>query len=291
MPYSKNVNNLRVCIVCKKSFYRQRRLQECCSKKCSLVIIHKRAVRYENEEERKKAQNRFKKNYALKNKEKIDARNKKYREENREIINAKAKIRNATPEAKLKKSLYQRKFRQTPAYKAMRSKYKRSDKGRLTSRIDASRRRKFVKQQTPKWEDPKKTAEIFRIAIKIEKILNKHLAKHNQPPIKYNVDHVIPLKGQTFEEGAPVSGLNVWYNLMPILHEDNVKKQKLCPPMTSINNKTPQLTLDKLPPPKEWMRFIRVMYANALKASKDNRHYEKIIKNYIEVNPRNLKNN
>ena len=78
---------------------------------------------------------------------------------------------------------------------------------------------------------------------------------------------------------------------MPILHEDNVKKQKLCPPMTSINNKTPQLTLDKLPPPKEWMRFIRVMYASALKGAKDDSYFTKIVENYIEVNPRNLKNN
>ena len=270
MPYSKNPNNLRVCIVCKKSFYRQTRLQECCSKKCALVIIHKRSIRYKNEEERLEAQRKHKKNYELKNKEKVKESKKKYRDKNKQIINAKAKIRNSIPENRLKRLLYERKFRNTPEGIATRRRYKNSEKGRLASRLDRSKRRRFIKEQTPSWNDDKKTKQIYWYAAKIEKIFNQ--------PI--HVDHIVPIRGKTFEDGAKVCGLNVWYNLDLDLKENNLSKNNLCPPVHRQKDfdKNPHINLTDLPKPKDWMKYIRNYYLDAL-----------VIKKMLKENPEELR--
>ena len=42
MPYSKNPKNIKQCIICGNSYFRKRKLQECCSKKCSTKLVHKR---------------------------------------------------------------------------------------------------------------------------------------------------------------------------------------------------------------------------------------------------------
>jgi len=173
----------------------------------------------------------------------------------------------------------------------LRNWYK-SPRGRAYTRQINQKKRRLVRIQTPKWNDKAKTDEIFRITSKIEEILNKRLLKNNMPKVKLNVDHIIPLQGKTFEEGAPISGLNVWYNLMPTLESDNKQKQSLCPPSKKIESiEIEHLSLDKLPLPKDWMRYVRLIYANALKAEKNSGHLKKLKKiQSLELNPRNLKN-
>jgi len=290
MPYSKNSNNLKKCIVCNKNFYRQRRLQECCSKKCSLVIIHKRSIRYKTEEERQEALNKSRKKYEIKNKKKLKVSRKKYSDKNRETIRAKAKISNARPEVKLKRAIYQRMFENSAVGIATRKRYKTSKKGRLASRFDRSRRRRFIKEQTPSWNDYKKTKKIYWYASKIEEIFKQPL----------HVDHIIPIRGKSFEDGAKVCGLNVWYNLDFQIKSENLSKNNLCPPVHRQPNfeKNPHVALVDLPKPKDWMKYIRRYYLDALAAKKLLKENPKLLQEWNEdidklpkiiKNPRKLK--
>lgn len=219
-----------------------------------------------------------KKKYAL-NKELYKKRNRsRYAAKKDEILEKqKIYLKNLSTEKNLKRLENKKNWYKTP-------------KGRAHSRQLNQKKRRLIRTQTPKWNDKAKTDEIFRITAKIEESFNKHLLKNNMPKVKLNVDHIVPLQGITFEEGAPVSGLNVWYNLMPTLESDNKQKHKLCPPSKRVKGvRTNHLTLDKLPLPKHWMRFIRSMYSGALKGEKNSSHYEKIQKSFMEINPRNLK--
>ena len=260
MPYSKNPNNLKRCVVCNKKFYRQRKLQECCSKKCSLVIIHKKNIRYKNEKERQAALKKSKKKYELKNKEIVRKSKKNWRDRNKEKISIKAKSRNSRPEIKLKRLMYERIFRKTPAGIAAVKRYKKSAKGKLANRIDRSKRRRFIKEQTPSWNDSEKMKKIYWYASKIEEIFNQ--------PV--HVDHIIPIRGKTFEDGAKVCGLNVWYNLDFQTKSENLSKNNLCPPVHRQPDfdKNPHVALVDLPKPKDWMKYIRKYYLDALVAEK-----------------------
>ena len=51
MPYSKNSNNLKICLICNGSFYRKRRLQECCSNICSLEMTKRKNQENSRKEE------------------------------------------------------------------------------------------------------------------------------------------------------------------------------------------------------------------------------------------------
>lgn len=54
MPYSKNINNLKNCIICNKTFYRKTRLQKCCSKICSFEVIKRKNCEIARKEEIKR---------------------------------------------------------------------------------------------------------------------------------------------------------------------------------------------------------------------------------------------
>ena len=85
------------------------------------------------------------------------------------------------------------------------------------------------------------SSEIWGVAVKLQKIL--------KAPV--HVDHIIPIQGITFEEEAKVCGLNVYYNMMPVLESENESKKNFCPPSKQIKDiKTPHISLDKLPNPK-----------------------------------------
>ena len=73
-----------------------------------------------------------------------------------------------------------------------------------------------------------------------------------------HVDHVVPLKGISYEDKAPICGLNVWYNLMPLPYDINIGKKNLCYPVYQ-NKLYPfkHFSLSTLPKPKDWMKFIK----------------------------------
>ena len=212
---------------------------------------------------------------------------------NKDVYKKRGKLRYASKKEEIleKRKIYlanlseEKKSRRTEKKKN----WYKTPKGLAHSRQLNQKKRSLIKLQTPNWNDQSKTDEIFRITTKIEKSLNKYLIKNKMLKDKFNVDHIIPLKGKTFEEGAPVSGLNVWYNLMPTLESVNKTKQSLCPPATRFNFQTNYLTLDKLPLPKKWMKFVRTMLAKVLMFEKNNRDYDKTIKLFTEINPRDLK--
>ena len=160
--------------------------------------------------------------------------------------------------------------------------WKKTLKGKASNRKDSSIRRATVKLATPKWNDNKKTKKIYKMAVEIEELFGS--------PI--HVDHVIPIKGIVFEDGSEICGLNVWYNLMPVLEEDNESKRNLCPPLKRIPGlNVPHLNLTDLPEPNNWMMFIESILKAAIVNSK-NTHEKKaqmIKKNFIEVNPKKLK--
>ena len=244
----------RICKICNKKFIPTNNRQLCCSKACSI----------KNDKIKKKIYNRSPKAKEIK---------KRY-----------AKSPRGKAVIKLKNELYLKSGR----WKIANKKYKSSDKGKVNIKFSLAKRRRGIKKATPPWNDEVKTKKIYELASKIELYLKKI---SNSKSAKVHVDHIIPLKGKTFEGGYPVSGLNVWYNLMPNLSSDNLLKNNLCLPEKQIKGvTTPHLSLDKLPHPKIWMKFIQGIYKNAIKASYNKNFRTEMVKNYIETNPKYLKN-
>lgn len=244
----------RNCKICNKSFLGRNNRQLCCSKACSAINNKKRKSIYNQSPKAKESKQRY-----------------------AQSPRGKAVI-------KLKDELYYKSGRA----KVSSKKYKSSFKGKINNRFLSAKRRIGLQQATPPWNDEVKTKKVYELASKMEKYLNKN---NTGKYAKIHVDHIIPLKGKTFEGGYPVSGLNVWYNLMPSLDSDNVKKLNLCPPEKQLKGvTTPHLSLDKLPHPKIWIKFIQLMYKNAIKSSYDENFKTEMVKNYIEINPRYLKN-
>ncbi len=80
----------------------------------------------------------------------------------------------------------------------------------LYKELVSLRRRRF-RQATPKWLTPEDKLEIrlkYRLAIEMTR----------QTGVRYAVDHIVPLLGET------VSGLHVPWNLEVITQEENLKK-------------------------------------------------------------------
>lgn len=73
---------------------------------------------------------------------------------------------------------------------------------------DGAARRAGVDKATPKWADRNKIKEIYK----------KCIAKSKDSGIKYEVDHIVPLKG------VNVSGLHVHWNLQIIKATENRSK-------------------------------------------------------------------
>jgi 23S rRNA maturation-related 3'-5' exoribonuclease YhaM len=99
--------------------------------------------------------------------------------------------------------------------KAARKKWKNNNIGKV--KADKARRKEYVKKATPKWLSP------FQLEV-IETIYMMAELRTKMFGIKYNVDHIIPLRGEN------VCGLNVPWNLETITEEENLKKgNKLLP--------------------------------------------------------------
>ena len=266
----RNVVLKKECMQCTKPFETIFSFQNHCSTKC----YRKSYIKPE------KTKLREKKNYILNKAAQIKRSKSRYASKREEILKRqKLYLENLSDEQRILKR------------EKLRNWYK-SPRGRAYTREIHQKKRRLVRIQTPKWNNKAKTQEIFRITAKIEGILNKSLVRNKMPKVKLNVDHIIPLQGKTFEEGAPISGLNVWYNLMPILETDNKQKQSLCPPSKKIESiEIEHLSLDKLPLPKDYMNYVRLIYVNALKAEKNSDHLIKLKKiQNLELNPRKLKN-
>jgi len=200
---------------------------------------------------------------------KLKAQNtRRYYLKNKEAILEKLRFRLAIDENyKLKRKKINQEYRKTP-------------KGRAMRRASFNKGRAAIKQATPKWNDHDKIKKIYEYAKKIEINLNKN---NSGKYANVHVDHIIPIHGKTFEGGYPVCGLNVWYNLMPSLETDNTSKQNFCPPEKQLRNtKIPHISLDKLPTPNKWIKFIESIHKHSIKS-------KHLMSNYIELNPRNIK--
>jgi 5-methylcytosine-specific restriction endonuclease McrA len=83
-------------------------------------------------------------------------------------------------------------------------------------KVNTSFRRRRFREATPKWLSPEQKLEIklqYRLAIELSR----------RTKIRYVVDHVVPLQGET------VCGLHVPWNLEVITQEQNLKKSNSLP--------------------------------------------------------------
>ena len=76
------------------------------------------------------------------------------------------------------------------------------------SLADSAARRAGLNKATPKWADRKAIKEIYKQCIE----------KTKQTGVKYEVDHIVPLRGEL------VSGLHVHWNLQILMAKDNRSK-------------------------------------------------------------------
>lgn len=98
-----------------------------------------------------------------------------------------------------------RKYHQSESYDVIQKIYHGSAKGRASLRSNCAKRKKKIKQATPKWVDQSAITSVYVKAAQLEK----------QTGIKYNVDHIIPLINEE------VCGLNVPWNLQILSETDN----------------------------------------------------------------------
>lgn len=248
----------KVCKYCNKNFKTNISKKTYCSQKCQLRAYSKSAKGKE-----------IKKKIYLKNQKIIKSRSSaRYKLKKEEILK------------KIKKKFKNRSLEEKAKYNKRQREWYKTIKGRAISRRANSKKRLIIKDQTPKWNNEEYSKKIYLLASELESLLKT----------KINVDHIIPLRGRSYENNAPVCGLNVWYNLMPSIASENKSKNDLCPPLKKIPGiDAPHLTLDLLPEPKYWMKFMDFIYKNAIKSMEDPNEIEAIIKNYIQLNPRKIK--
>jgi len=192
-----------------------------------------------------------------------------------------------SPKGKAVIKLKQTRYDKSIEGKISRKKYRSTDKGKSSNRFSTAKRRIDTRQATPPWNDEIKTKKIYDYASKIELYLNKNL---KTKIAKVHVDHIIPLKGKMFDGGYSVCGLNVWYNLMPSLESDNTSKRNICPPEKQLKKiKMRHISLDILPQPANWMKFVHSMYKHVIRSSGDKIYKKQLMSSYVEMNPRNIK--
>lgn len=169
----------------------------------------------------------------------------------------KQNARRKTEEGRERHKIDLRKYRTTEKYQKALKKYRRSDKGKASLTIAALKRNPKIKKQTPPWNDPEKVKRIYKIARKIQ----------NATGVEIHVDHIVPLSGKTFEDNkVKISGLNVWYNLIPLPKGFNLSKRNICIPAKQLKEfNYSNLALEVLPRPNDWMRFINVMSNRMIK--------------------------
>ena len=273
------------CIICNKEFTQRGKY---CSEICRAEGRTRSVIKYNKSEKRKIVAARYNKTPKGKITKIKHRPSKEYLKKYYSTNDKKIKDRSTERYKKYKESILKQQSEKyasiSPEKKAEKNKknqiWKKTPLGKSYSRYDSSKRRKRVRQATPKWNDEDKTKYIYDIGIKLQTLYNS----------TFHIDHIVPLKGITFEDEAEVCGLNVYYNLMPVTENINESKKNFCPPAKQIKNiKIKHLSLDQLPIPKDWIKFIDQIYLNALKFNKSSKEKARMLKNYIETNPRLLK--
>jgi hypothetical protein len=188
------------------------------------------------------------KKYAQSEKGKVAQKKYLQSEKGKAIFKAATKRYFASEKGKLVKKESNKKWheivRKDPVLRARQlesiKRYYKTPQGKLTAAAVKSRRRKGQKVAEPSWNKRKLVKQIFAMRNKLR----------NRTGNDYEIDHVIPIKGKTVE-GGRVSGLHVWYNLIPIKKLSNIKKHDRMPP---------QKQLDKLPEPDKWMDYLKYKF-------------------------------
>lgn len=146
------------------------------------------------DEEKRKEVNAKRREKYRQNSEKILARNREYQAKNREYF----------------ANYFQKTY---ASRKEEMSNYKKQYRKENTHVINAcnARRRASKILRTPVW-----LSEDDHLSIRAQYKIAKEMTK--QTGIKYNVDHIVPLQGET------VSGLHVPWNLAVITQDENMKK-------------------------------------------------------------------
>ncbi len=166
----------------------------------------------------------YARNYYLKNKEKLDAYNRKNYQDNREhyrelskqycknnAVKARAKAkkwREDNPE-RYKKALKDNYEKTKEKRLKDSSEYKKKNAGRVTA---WNKKRDLAKiQRTPPWLSEQQLKEIEQVYIESARLTK-------ETGIVYNVDHIVPLQGKL------VSGLHVPWNLQILTKKENGSK-------------------------------------------------------------------
>lgn len=153
------------------------------------------------------------------------ARAAAYYAQNRDQVQAKARVKRATPEAKAKKAAMDRAYREAnkERLKARQTAYRQATQSALNAynRMASKRphrmaaqaalvawRRAMKKQATPPWVDRAALVAIYREARRLTQETGR----------KHHVDHIVPLVS------AIVCGLHVPWNLQPLFYKDNHRK-------------------------------------------------------------------
>jgi hypothetical protein len=206
--------------------------------------------KYHSSEKGTEARKRFQQTDSYKKSQKKYQQTEKFKEKQRKYFksekgkNAKKKYYLTDKGQKIRKrhnKIYHEKIKNDPILKAkalqLVKDYYKTENGKISAAAVKSRRRKGLKLGEPVWNDRKLVKQIFKI--------RNYLSKRDG--IKYDVDHIIPIQGKT-RGGYLVSGLQVWYNLIPIKSLSNMIKKTKVPSDSKLN---------KLPTPDLWISHLK----------------------------------
>ena len=140
--------------------------------------------------------------------EKDQARSRKYREAHPERVRAAALVLRESGRASANAAAYYEANRELIKARSKAWAKANPEKVRLNALIGANKRRAAKLRATPAWADDVKIKAIYKVCHKVCQITGR----------KYEVDHVIPLRGKT------VCGLHVHENLRIITSTANRRK-------------------------------------------------------------------
>lgn len=266
-----------ICRICNKEFDRVNAKSKICSQECRAKSHDISKRKYRATEKGKITEKKY-------NKKIYHEVVKSWRKTEKGILYLKKyNQKKTTKEYELN---FRRNYRKTEkgkqVYHNATKKYYYSEKGKKFrdkwDRFYASQRRANKKRATPKWNDLNKTLKIYSIARKIEKTTG----------INMHVDHIIPLKGVAYENSKiKMCGLNVWYNLMPLPYDINLKKKNKCLPVKPLKKFNYQnFSLETLPKPNNWMKFINQISNEMMEDlryenyKQDQEYTDRVLKNY-----------
>ena len=162
----------------------------------------------------KEAAQEYRRNYYLRNKERLLQKSKDYQRENPEKVNKK-NVEYYAKNPKCRKRYYQNWKTRNPGLKAVQSaEWKRNNPEKVNEAT--ARRRAMKKNATPQWRNTFFLREAYALA----KLRTKMTG------IVWEVDHIVPLQSDI------VCGLHVEYNVQVIPKEVNkMKSNKYWPDM------------------------------------------------------------